>query len=316
MITAHPLFYSARTPGAVPCDCIVWAGVLTLSVLLTGCEQQAAAPTYGDVKITSALEASDGLDLQAVGDLVKHAKDAEELEKLLNQKGGINNLDLNADGKVDFLRVTEYGDDKIKGFSLTAEPAKGEVQEVATIEIEKKTDKKAEVYVSGNEQIYGHHHHYHSSHLLSSLLLYHYMFRPHPFYMSPFGFGYYPRYYGMGYARVSHARYITRTRTHVRSSGSTRLATRSSRVRSPNHGRSAKSGIRSSLRKPSASQRAFRARNAGPSKRSGGFGSPKRNTMAKRPMSRPSSRFGGSRRSFGGGFRSGGFRSGGFRSRR
>ena len=315
MTTAHLLFGSPPMPPGWRRDRLARVGLLTLTLVLTGCEQQAAAPSYGDVKITSALESSDGLDLQAVGDLVKHAKDAKELEKLLNQKGGINNLDLNADGKVDFLRVTEYGDDKTKGFSLTAEPAKGEVQEVATIEIEKKTEEKAEVFVSGNEQIYGHHHHYHSSHLLSSLLLYHYMFRPHPFYMSPFGYGYYPRYYGMGYARVSHARYITRTRTHVRSSGSTRLANRSSRVRSPNHGRSAKSGIKSSLRQPSASQRAFRTRNAGPSKRSGGFGSAKRNTAAKRrPMTRPSSRFGGSRRSFGG--RSGGFRSGGFRSRR
>ena len=307
--TQHHRAY--RYPFSTPQDSQVRLATLLCWVLLaSACEETQQQPSYGDVNITSSLEAADGLDLQAVGELVKRAKDAEDLERLLNQKGGVNNLDLNGDGKVDFLRVTEYGDDKTKGFSLTTEPEKGEVQEIATIEIEKAQDQqKADVYVSGNEQIYGQHHHYRSSHMLSTMLLYHYMFRPHPFYMSPFGFGCYPRYYGMGFSRVSHGSYITRTRTQVRSSGASRIANRRSSVKSPNHGRTAKRGIRTSMRNPTASQRAFRTRSAGPSKRSGGF----RASNRRRPMARPSSRMGG--RSRRGGF-GGGFRSGGFRSRR
>lgn len=309
MKRATPPHFTGRASAAgqsVPSHLAVPLSCLLLTV---ACEDPPPPlPSYGSVNITSSLEASDGLDLQAVGDLVKHAKDAKDLERLLNQKGGVNNLDLNDDGKVDFIRVTEYGDDKTKGFSLTAEPAEGEVQELATIEIEKSADdQQANVYVSGNEQIYGHNQHYRSSHMLSTMLLYHYMFRPHPFYMSPFHYGYYPRYYGMGYGRVSHVSYITRTRSTVRSSGSARVANRKSSIKSPNRGRTAKSGIRASMRNPSASQRSFRTRKAGPSKRSGGF----RSAAKRRPMSRPSSRFGGrSRRTgFGGGFRSGGFRS-------
>ncbi len=74
--------------------------------------------------------AGDGLDLKAVTGLVKEVKSGQELERKLNEKDGINNLDLNGDKKVDYISVTEFGDvEKKLGFSLTSEPVKGEVQE-------------------------------------------------------------------------------------------------------------------------------------------------------------------------------------------
>lgn len=282
--------------------------------LAVGCD---APAQYGDVNVTSNVEAADGLDLQAVGELVKQAKDAQDLERKLNREGGVNNLDLNADGKVDFLHVTEYGNERAKGFSLTVQPAAGETQEVATIEIEKSGSadsgepEKADVYVRGNEQIYGtQHHHYHHSYPVGSMLLMAYLFRPHPFYMSPFGFGYYPPYYGGGYARVSRTSYATRTRSLTAGSTARPAGNRPSSVQSPNRGKVANRGIRASLRNPTQSQRSFRARTSGATSSRG---------FARRVQSRASSqrRSAAPRRSFGRsrGF-SRGFGSRGFRSRR
>jgi hypothetical protein len=164
-----------------------------------------------NVNVRTVSYAADGLDLSALGSLLKKAKDAAELERLLNDpKTGINNLDLNEDGKVDYIKVTEFGNDKTKGFSLTVEPEKGEVQEVATIEIEKEGD-KANVQVRGNEQIYGSGHIYHNSFGLTDMLLLYWLFRPHPFYASPWGFGHYPGWYH-SYSPVPTSTYHQRTR--------------------------------------------------------------------------------------------------------
>ena len=94
-----------------------------------------------DVNVQTLVAANEGLDLTAVGELLKKAKTAEELEELLNSPAqGINNLDLNGDNKVDYISVTEYGNDEVKGFSLTTQPAEGETQEIATIEVEKTSE--------------------------------------------------------------------------------------------------------------------------------------------------------------------------------
>src|SRR4249920_1984684 len=55
----------------------------------------------------------DNLDLYAVLDLFQKSKTIEEFEKSLNlEKTGINNLDLNLDKKVDFIKVeTKKKDD-------------------------------------------------------------------------------------------------------------------------------------------------------------------------------------------------------------
>ncbi len=238
--------------SAVPTKSKVLLSLLSV-VLLVACKDK--ADQYGDVQVTANIDAADGLDLQAVGELVKVVKNAEELEAKLNEEGGINNLDLNADGKVDFIQVTEYEKGNVKGFSLVVEPVKGETQEIASIEVEKKGE-AADVYVSGNQHIYGMGHHYHSHYpSFGSMLLMSYIFRPHPMYYSPYYYGMYPGYYGMGYARVSRTVYVNRTRSTY-SGSANRVSSRNSS--SPNKGRNASKGIRSSLRNPTSSQRSFR----------------------------------------------------------
>ena len=76
------------------------------------------------VQVIQRNWAADGLDLQAVGQLVKDAKDAEDLEKLINTPK-INNLDLGADGEVDYIKVQEYGSGTRAVFPSTPRSSRG-----------------------------------------------------------------------------------------------------------------------------------------------------------------------------------------------
>lgn len=257
-------------------------------------DSNARQDDYYDVNVQTIVPAAEGLDLKAVGELLKKAETAEELETLLNSPAqGVNNLDLNADGKVDYINVTEYGTEKVKGFSLSTQPASGETQELATIEVEKVSDKQAKMQIQGNEQIYGSNHYHHSSFGLTDMLIMSYLFRPHGFYGSPYGYGRYPGSYS-SYATTSRSNYANRTRTATSGSSfqSSRSSTINSNTKSPNAGKSAKS-VRAPLRNPSSSQKSFQAKSR-TSSRSGGFG---------RSSSSSSSRRSSSSRS--GGFRSG-----------
>lgn len=256
-----------------------------------------------NVNVQTITSASEGLDLQAVGALVKKAKDGEHLERLLNdKKEGLNNLDLDLDDKVDFIKVTEYGDAKVKGFSLTTEPASGEEQEIATIEIEKSEADKASVQVRGNQNIYGNNHYHHSYFPIGSFLLWSYLLRPHTPYYSPWRYGAYPTYY-RPYSTVNTTTYRSKSTAAGRSANMQRTSSSkiNSQVKSPNAGKTA-SKIKAPLKNPTTSQKSFQARNPATKVRSGGFGR-KSTSSTSLPGYRPSVRknsFGRSGSRFGG----------------
>src|SRR6516162_6213036 len=86
----------------------------------------------------------DNLDLYAVLDLFQKSKTIEAFEKSLNeQKTGINNLDLNLDKKVDFIKVVTRKDGDAFTFILQVDVTKTETQDVALILVNK--DKKDKV---------------------------------------------------------------------------------------------------------------------------------------------------------------------------
>ncbi len=98
----------------------------------------------------------DNLDLYAVLDLFQKSKTIEEFEKSLNlEKTDINNLDLDLDQKVDFIKVvtTNEGDDFT--FILQDEVSKTETQDVAVILVSKDKDKKISMQIIGDEDLYG-----------------------------------------------------------------------------------------------------------------------------------------------------------------
>jgi len=240
-----------------------------------------------NVNVQSNINASDGLDLKAVGPLLKKAKNAEELEKLLNDSSvGVNNLDLDEDDKVDYINVTEYGEGNSRGFSLSVKMGQGDdTQEIATIELKKKGD-QADIQITGNQQIYGHNHYYHSNwNSLGSIFLMSYLFRPHPFYYSPWRYGYYPSYYS-SYRRVPHSTY--RNRGSVKATSTMRKSTKNrsnSNLKSPNSGKSS-SKVRATLKNPTNSQKSFQTRNPSKRIRSGGFGRSSRSSVRRSSRSR------------------------------
>lgn len=98
----------------------------------------------------------DNLNLHAVLDLFKQSKNVEDFEKRLNDPDTkINNLDLNNDGQVDYIRVVDYGKDDLHSLVLQVPVNKTESQDVAVIEVEKTRHSAAHIQIVGDEALYG-----------------------------------------------------------------------------------------------------------------------------------------------------------------
>ncbi len=174
------------------------------------------APILAQEEVTivaSGSEAAEGLDLQAVAELFKEAENLEEFEKALNDpEVGVNNLDLDDDGEVDFIRVVERAEEETRIIILQVPLAEKESQDVATIEVEKIADDQVNLQCHGNEIIYGPdyyvaptHIHVHTWPIIA--WIYRPAYRP---YRSAYYFGYYPRWW-RPYRAVTVNVYRTRT---------------------------------------------------------------------------------------------------------
>lgn len=98
----------------------------------------------------------DDLDLRAVLSIFKQSSSVEDFEKRLNSADTkVNNIDLNNDNQVDYLRVVDYGKDDFHSIVIQDPVSKGESQDVAVIEIVKKGDNTAHVQIVGDETLYG-----------------------------------------------------------------------------------------------------------------------------------------------------------------
>jgi hypothetical protein len=166
-----------------------------------------APPTVEKQAEVILKEYSKGLDLDAVTALAKKSKDAADFESLLNsQTEAVNNIDLNDDGKVDYIKVTEYGSGDRRGFSLTTEISPGNTQEIATIDFQKEADKTL-VQSTGNPTLYGPGSYHNSSFSMTDALLMTWLFSNRSPYSSPHGYGHYPPSYGSGWNRQSNDSY-------------------------------------------------------------------------------------------------------------
>jgi hypothetical protein len=188
--------------------------------------------------VTPTSEAADGLDLQAVAELFKDAKDLEEFEMSLNDpEVGVNNIDLDDNGEVDFIRVMEEASNDAHVIVLQVPLGENEFQDVATIEVEKNGEDNYNMQIRGNEIIYGANFyiapvqvHVHTWPIIP------WIFRPvyHP-YRSAFHFGFYPRWWHPWHPVTVHV-YRTRTvRYTARATFTVTHATRVTRVTKVNY---------------------------------------------------------------------------------
>lgn len=231
---------------------------------------------YNVTVVPESSNVSDGLNLQAVGELVKKAKNAEELERLINQPNGINNLDLDHDGTVNYINVAEFQkNDSTKGFTLSTKSTTGSETELATILVEKTSPSVATVSVAGNPNIYYSNAYYSQPMSLGDAVLLSWLFYPHPLFYHPFYYpGYYPSYYSP-YRSVGLSVYSSRTSNYTRTSTFTRSSSNNP-IYSRTGGNSYSSSSvtnKAPLSNAQTSQKSFVQRDPTKSVSSGGFGS-------------------------------------------
>ena len=98
----------------------------------------------------------DNLDLSAVLSIFKQSSSIEDFEKRLNSADTkVNNLDLNGDNQVDYLRVVDYGKDDFHSIVIQDPVSKSESQDVAVIVVVKKDNNTAHIQIVGDETLYG-----------------------------------------------------------------------------------------------------------------------------------------------------------------
>lgn len=98
----------------------------------------------------------DNFSLQGALQMFKNASSPEEFEKMLNTEGNhVNNLDLNGDGDIDYIRVIDKMDKGNHVFILQVPVSDNENQDIAVIELEKTGEASAVLQIIGDEDIYG-----------------------------------------------------------------------------------------------------------------------------------------------------------------
>ncbi|HET6996927.1 MAG TPA: hypothetical protein VFI06_18160 [Chitinophagaceae bacterium] len=98
----------------------------------------------------------DNFSLQGALAMFQKAASPEDFEKMLNSADNhVNNLDLNGDGDIDYIRVVDNSDKGAHAFVLQAVISENESQDIAVIELEKSGDTTAMLQIVGDEDIYG-----------------------------------------------------------------------------------------------------------------------------------------------------------------
>jgi len=192
----------------------------TLVALLVMLGLFAASSFSQNVTVVAPTSAAaEGLNLQAVAELFKEAKDLESFEKQLNDPDiGINNLDLDDNGEVDFIRVVEETSDDVHVIILQVPLGGNDFQDVATIEVEKNSDQDYHMQICGNPVLYG------PNYYIAPVRVHVYawpiipwIFRPlYRPYRSPFYFGYYPHWWRPWHPLATHTyrHHTVHYRTH------------------------------------------------------------------------------------------------------
>lgn len=236
----------------------IFIALTMLAVVASSCNQNRREQN----NVTIENNTTAGFDVNKLAQFVKTSTNPETLEKAINNPANqINNLDLDKDGNIDYLKVEEGDNNRLK---VIDDVSNSESVTVASIRIDPdNANNQADLAIQGNPSYVGYNNYYHSSFSFTDFLLLSYIMRPHAFYVPMYHYGYYPSYY----TRVH-------TYSRFRPTTSSYMSSRMSH--------------RSSLSSPVRSQRSFSTR------RSGSFGSGSRRSSFGSSSFRRSS-FGSSR---------------------
>lgn len=99
----------------------------------------------------------DNFSLQGALELFKNANSLEDFERRLNtQDAWINNLDLDNDNRIDFIRVEHRRyDQNFHAIVLQATLGQYDLQDIAVIEIEQVANRRVDLQIVGDEDVFG-----------------------------------------------------------------------------------------------------------------------------------------------------------------
>lgn len=121
--------------------------MLMMSALLLAQDPDVADPTGWP---------GDNFSLQGALDLFSRSKNPGKFEEALNSPDQqVNNLDLNNDGQVDYIRVVDHKEGDAHAIILEDPVNGGESQDVAVMELEKTGPNTAEARITGDEALFG-----------------------------------------------------------------------------------------------------------------------------------------------------------------
>jgi hypothetical protein len=94
------------------------------------------------------------LNLYGVLYMFKESNNMAEFEKKLNTpENKVNNLDLDNDGLIDYIRVRDYMENGVHSIVLQDPISETEAQDLAVIEIEQRGNDIAHIQIVGNEDL-------------------------------------------------------------------------------------------------------------------------------------------------------------------
>ena len=169
-------------------------------------QQQTQTPVIDTNAGTTALSgdvdywAKDNFDLERVGPILERSESPEQFERYLNEPGGINNLDLNGDGYVDYISVREFDDRDPyeRGLSLYSQFGPDMIQEIASLILYRDEPRYpgARVLLRGDDSIYGDNAYYETNWLDRTLQIAGFLFSDRSdYYRSPYYYDNYPDWY-------------------------------------------------------------------------------------------------------------------------
>lgn len=113
------------------------------------------AITSGYGQEDNVTSVGDNFSLEGALAMFKNAQSLENFEKLLNEENNnVNNLDLNNDGDIDYITVTDIQEKDTHVIVLSTFLSDTEKQDIATIGIEKTGNEEAQLQIIGDEDLY------------------------------------------------------------------------------------------------------------------------------------------------------------------
>ncbi len=125
---------------------------LTLLLLLFVCLVMKAQ----NEEVSTETLPGDNFNLTEALYLFEKSTSLEDFEKNLNnEENKVNNLDLNKDNEIDYIRVVDNMDGDVHAIVLQVPLNEKESQDIAVIEIEKTGEEEAILQIIGDEDVYG-----------------------------------------------------------------------------------------------------------------------------------------------------------------